>query len=188
VSIKKENIVSINKMTVFGAIIYASIAFMILLRIHLSFSLRGFDMIDKLFENEYIAFLVVSTVITTMMLLLKLCFKFRVLLWKSTLISYIIFFILTLWSIAYEGSFPILCIIILAPGTIIQAMFFGGGPCLSGNHVLFNIFTFAFLFYAIVIWGIMIFIKKSKELVATEKKQDDNVEKQTTTETNLKDQ
>jgi hypothetical protein len=140
-------------------------------------------------DNPYTAFIVVSTAITVLFVLLRLIFKLRILLWKSTLISYIIFFVFTLMSIAYEHSqvseraFQILYVIMLAPGMIIQALFFGGGPCLSGNHVEFNILTFAFLFYTIVIWGIMRLIKKSKEPVAAENKQDDNVEKQTPTET-----
>jgi hypothetical protein len=146
-------------------------------------------MINKLFENEYAAFLIVSTLITTTMLLLKLRFKFLILLCKSTLISYIVFFIFTLMSIAYEhsqaseGSFQILGMILLVPGVLIQASIFGGGPCLSGNHVLFNILTFAFLFYAVLIWGIMKFIKCCKDSLAPEQKQDYNMEKQTPTET-----
>jgi hypothetical protein len=160
-------------------------------------------MINKLFENEYAAFLIVSTVITTTMLLLKLRFKFLTLLWKSTLISYIIFLILVsfmciseYWQMKSEHApthlfgtiYLILGPLLLTPGILIQALIFGGGPCLSGNHVLFNIFTFAFLFYTVVIWGIMEFIKCCKDSLAPEQKQDGNMEKQTPTETNLKDQ
>jgi hypothetical protein len=47
----------------------------------------------------------------------------------------------------------------------------------------FWIYTCAFLFYAIVFWGIMKLIKKNKEPKAIEQKQDDNVGKQTPTET-----
>ena len=149
-------------------------------------------MANGLFDSESLAFIVIATAITLLLVLLRVIFKFRVLLWKSTLISYIVFFIFTLMSIAYEhsqaseGSFQILGMILLVPGVLIQALIFGGGPCLSGNHVLFNIFTFAFLFYAIVIWGILIFIKKSKEPVAVEKKQDNNLERQIPTETDTK--
>jgi len=146
-------------------------------------------MINKLFENEYAAFLVVATAITILTFFSKLRFKRLLLLWKGTLISYIVFFIFTLMSIAYEhsqareGSFQILGMILLVPGILIQASIFGGGPCLSGNHVLFNIFTFAFLFYAVVIWGITKFIKCCKDSLAPEQKQDYNMEKQTPTET-----
>ena len=140
-------------------------------------------MINKLFENEYAAFLVVATAITILIFFSKLRFKRLVLLWKSTLISYIIFLILVsfmciseYWQMKSEHApthlfgtiYLILGPLLLTPGILIQALIFGGGPCLSGNHVLFNIFTIAFLFYSMVIWGIMKIRKQLKEPKVTE--------------------
>jgi hypothetical protein len=152
-------------------------------------------MINKLFENEYVAFIVVATAITILILFSKLRLKRLVLLWKSVLFPYIIFLIFAALMAIGSDEIPFLCylliiftFILLTPGLLIQASIFGGGPCLSGNHVEFNILTFAFLFYVIVIWGIMKLIKKSKEPITVETKQDNEAEKQTPTETNLKDQ
>ena len=140
-------------------------------------------MINKLFENKYAAFLVVATAITILIFFSKLRFKRLVLLWKSTLISYIIFLILVsfmciseYWQMKSEHApthlfgtiYLILGPLLLTPGILIQALIFGGGPCLSGNHVLFNIFTIAFLFYSMVIWGIMKIRKQLKEPKVTE--------------------
>jgi hypothetical protein len=151
-------------------------------------------MINKLFENEYAAFIVVATAITILILFSKLRFKRLVLLWKSILITYLVFLVFaTLMAIGDEKLtdrihfmvYPLMIFmfILLTPGMLIQALIFGGGPCLSGNHTLFNIVTIAFLFYAIVIWGIMKLISKSKEPNVAENKQDNEVEKQTPTET-----
>ena len=101
-------------------------------------------MINKLFENEYAAFLVVATVITILILLSRLLLKRCVLLWKSTLISYIIFLILVsfmciseYWQMKSEHApthlfgtiYLILGPLLLVPGVLIQALIFGGGPC-----------------------------------------------------------
>jgi hypothetical protein len=150
-------------------------------------------LLHKLFDDPYTAFIVVSTAITISLVLSRLFLKFRVLLWKSTLISYLAFVIFMLLEPIHYHSllktplfnipYDILGATLMIPGMLIQGLIFGVGPCPIGDNAEFYILTFAFLFYAVVIWGIMIFIKKSKELVATEKKQDDNVEKQTPTET-----
>jgi hypothetical protein len=151
---------------------------------------------DKLFDfnNPYTAFLVVSTAITILLVLSRLFLKFHVLLWKGTLISYIVFVVFLLMGVAYEhtplgdtpfyrGVFNVLSAILLVPGLLIYGLIPGViKPCPSDFDV-FGWHLAGFLFYAIVIWGIMKAIKINKEPVASEKKQDDNVEKQTPTET-----
>jgi hypothetical protein len=76
--------------------------------------------------------------------------------------------------------------ILLTPGLLIQASIFGGGPCLSGNHIEFNLITFAFLVYCIVIWGIMKLVKKNKQPVIIENKQNNDAKKQSPSDTDMK--
>jgi hypothetical protein len=149
---------------------------------------------DELFINPYAAFLVVATAITILILLLRLFFKRCVLLWKSALISYIVFVVFLLMGVAYENTslgdtllyrlaFNAFSVILLAPGLLIYGLIPGFiKPCPSDFDV-FSWHTIAFLFYAIVIWGIMKLIKKSKEPKAIAEKQDDTLEKQTPKET-----
>jgi hypothetical protein len=149
---------------------------------------------DKLFDfnNPYTAFIVVAAAITITILLLRLIFDYCVLLWKSTLISYIVYFAFAIFI--YVGNirdatpfeitvFKILGPLLLFPGLLIYGLIPGIiKPCSSDTDIL-GWLTCGFLFYTIVIWGIMKLVKKSKEPVASEKKQDDNIEKQTPTET-----
>jgi hypothetical protein len=149
---------------------------------------------DKLlgFNDPYTIFIYVAAAITILILLLRLFFDCCTLLWKSILISYIVFITLILSSSILEhnhiGIVSALSAILLIPGMLIYGLIPGvTKPCPSDFDV-FWWHLIAFIFYAIVIWGIMKAFKINKELNAPEKKQDDNVEKQTPTETNLKDQ
>jgi uncharacterized protein YacL len=150
---------------------------------------------NMLIDNPEISFIIVATAITILLVLLRVIFKFCVLLWKSTLISYIVFVIFMLMVPIYEHSllktplfkvlYHILGATLIVPGMLIYALIPGAiNPCPSDSDEFVS-YIISFIFYAIVIWGIMIFIKKSKELVATEKKQDDNMEEQTPTKINL---
>jgi hypothetical protein len=151
---------------------------------------------DKLFDfsNTDIAFFEVSTVITILFVLSRLFLKFRVLLWKGTLISYIVFVIFMLLAQVYQHSsfaeMPLFAIpyrtlgaILVVPGMLIYGLIPGKVKMCPTDSDEFWIYTCAFLFYAIVFWGIMKLIKKNKEPKAIEQKQDDNVGKQTPTET-----
>jgi len=138
-------------------------------------------MIEKLFYNPYTGFLVVATGITITILLLRLLLKFRVLLWKSTLISYIVFaaFATFMYVDSIRGHglspfwytvFKILGPLLLVPGMLIYGLIPGViKPCPSDTDVL-GWLTFGFLFYAVVIWGIMKIIKQRKETKAAVKK------------------
>jgi membrane protein implicated in regulation of membrane protease activity len=154
---------------------------------------EDFHMIDKLFDNPTTAFIAVATVITILILLSRLFLKRNVLLWKSTLISYTVFVIFMYAGVLYEHSsfgetplyeipFRTLAMILLAPGMLIYAFFPGAIKMCPSNFDEFAIDTIGFLFYAVVIWGIMKLIKRRKETKATEKKQDNKLEKQTPTE------
>jgi hypothetical protein len=150
----------------------------------------------KLYDlhNPYTAFLVVATVI---IILVRLFLKRSVILRKSTLISYIIYVAFTtFWYISiswyteqetltnlFETISYLLGPLLVIPGMLIYGLIPGViKPCPSDTDV-FGWFTFGFLFYAIVIWGIMKFRKIGKESKTAGKKQDDNAEKQTPTET-----
>jgi hypothetical protein len=138
-------------------------------------------MIDKLFEIPDIAFLVVATVITLSILILRLFFKSCVFLWRGTLISYIVFVIFICMGVLYEQSplgdthfyrmlFHTLSAILLVPAMLIYGLFPGAIKMCPSIFDEFAIYTTGFLFYAIVIWGIMKFAKRRKETKAAENK------------------
>ena len=79
----------------------------------------------------------------------------------------------------YEMVFYILAGILLTPAMLIYGLFPGTIKMCPSSFDEFATYTIGFLFYAIVIWGIMKFIKQRKGTKATEKKQDDNLKKQT---------
>jgi hypothetical protein len=150
-------------------------------------------MIYKLFDNPYTGFLVVATVITVLVLLPRLLLKRCVLLWKSTLISYVIYvafatfmYIGESWQMKSEHApthlfgkiYYILGPLLLIPGMLIYGLVPGAIKMCPSNFDEFGVLTCAFLFYAIVIWGIMKVIKQRKEMKTVEKKQGDNAEKQ----------
>jgi hypothetical protein len=144
------------------------------------------------YDHPNIAFIIVATAITLPLVLLRLVFKFRLLLWKSTLISYILFVIFMLIAPIYEHDllktpfsdiYRIYGAVLIIPGMLIQGLIFGVGPCPIGDYAEFVIDIAAFIFYAIVIWGIMKIIKINKEPQAIEQKQDDNMKQQTSSET-----
>lgn len=145
-------------------------------------------MFDKLFDDPETAFLVVATVITILILLLRLFLKSCVLLWKSSLISYVVFLILIFMGILYEHSylgdnhfyrmgFDILSMILLTPSMLIYGILTMAKMCPS-NMDVFAWHTIGYLFYTLVILGIMKVVKQRKEMKATAKKQDDSLEKQ----------
>jgi hypothetical protein len=151
--------------------------------------------LHKLLNDPDTAFVVVGAAITIFIMLLRWLPGYCKLLWKSTLVSYIIFIIFMLLEPIHYHSlletplfnipYHILGATLMIPGMLIQGLIFGVGPCPIGDNAEFYILIFAFLFYAVVIWGIMKLIKKSKEPITVETKQDNEVEKQTPTETNL---
>jgi hypothetical protein len=155
---------------------------------------------NMLIDNPEISFIIVATVITILIALSRLFLKCCPLLWKSTLISYIVFVIFMLLAQVYQHSsfaeiplfgipYRTLGAILMVPGMLIYGFLIPGviKPCPSDSDE-FASCVISFLFYAIVIWGIMKLIKKSKEPRTVETKQDNEAEKQTPTETNLKDQ
>ena len=73
--------------------------------------------------------------------------------------------------------------LLLVPGGLIYAFVPGAIKMCPSDFDFFAILTIGFIFYAIVIWGIMKLVKKSKETKATAMKQGDTLEKQTPTET-----
>jgi hypothetical protein len=86
----------------------------------------------------------------------------------------------------FEIPYQIFGAMLIVPGMLMYGLIPGRvKPCPS-NFDVFAFYTIAFLFYAIVIWGIMKVIKQRKEIKTAEKKQDNNVEKQTPSDTDLK--
>ena len=110
------------------------------------------------------------------------------------MISYIVFLIFTVLMyigddklnnmIPYTGFILMgFSFILLTPGLLIYGLIPGViKPCPSDNDVL-GWFTCGFLFYSIVIWGILKLIKKSEKSRTIEIKQNNEAEKQTPTET-----
>jgi len=153
---------------------------------------------DKvLVDNPEISFIAVATAITILILLLRLFLKRYVLLWKSTLISYIVFVIFMLMGVAYEHSplgdtpiyrmvFNTLSAILLVPGMLIYGLIPGTIKMCPSIFDEFAILTIGFLFYATVIWGIMKIIQKNKENKAAEKKQDESTTKEQKIDSDLK--
>jgi hypothetical protein len=87
---------------------------------------------------------------------------------------------------SYRMVFNTLSAILLVPGMLIYGLFPGTIKMCPSIFDEFAISTIGFLFYAIVIWGIMKLIKINKEPEAAQNKQGDNLEKQPPTETDLK--
>jgi hypothetical protein len=157
----------------------------------------------KLYDlhNPYTAFIVVATVITISIAILRFIFKRCVLLWKSTLMSYIMSVICTTfwyigvsWMIGKEGTladlfsiiYGILLLLLAIPGMFIYGLIPGViKPCPSDTD-LFGWFTFGFLFYILVFWGRNKFRKYREEMKAAVKKQINEAEKQTPMETDTK--
>jgi hypothetical protein len=157
-------------------------------------------MTDKLldFNNPYTAFIAVSTAITILFVLARLVLKLRLLLWKGTLISFIIFIIFLIMGVAYEHSplgdtpiyrmvFNTLSAILLVPGLLIYSLIPGViKPCPSDFDV-FGWHLAAFIFYAIVFWGVVKAIKVNKELNAYGKNTDNNIAKEPSSNTDSKE-
>jgi len=148
-------------------------------------------MLGNSFGSFEIAFVTITTLITIVILLLRLVFKKCVFLWKSTLISYISFIILMLTRVACEHfrsgmvAFlsEMLCyifsIILVMPASLVYSLFLSGIRTCPSAFDIFIMHTIGFLFYMIVIWGILKFIIIYKEPKAAEQKQGDNLENQT---------
>lgn len=88
----------------------------------------------------------------------------------------------TLWEHSsirfFDIVFNILGPLLLVPGMLIYSLFPGTVKMCPAEFDVFAWHTIGFLFYAIVIWGIMKVIKQRKATKATAKKQDDSLEKQ----------
>jgi hypothetical protein len=142
-----------------------------------------------------IAFIAVATII---MILIFLSRKRCMLLWKSTLMSFIfslpgpiLWYIGMSLQIEKEGIsadflfiiFNLLFILLVIPGMFIYGLIPRViKPCPSDLD-LFGWLTFGFLFYVLVFWGRNKFRKYREEMKVAEKTQNDNMEKQTPTET-----
>ncbi len=142
--------------------------------------------LHKLLNDPDTAFVVVGAAITIFILLLKWLPNYCVILWKSTLISYIIFIIFMLLGQVYQHSsfaeIPLFGVpyrtfgaILVVPGMLIYGLIPGAINMCPSDFDEFGTLTCAFLFYAIVLWGVMKAIKINKEVNAAGKKQDDNM-------------
>jgi hypothetical protein len=138
--------------------------------------------------GAHIFFLIVATLTTTAILFLRFYFKKCVFLWKSTLIVYISFLILTLISIAYENFpfrdgtlsrmlFQCFYIILVIPSWLIYCLI--PPKRYPSAFDIFIMTTIGFLFYMIVIWGILKIRKIMKENKAAGIKPIDDTAKQT---------
>jgi hypothetical protein len=148
-------------------------------------------MMDKLFDNPDIASLVVVTTMLIVVWLVKWRFKAYVLLWRGTLISYMVFITFILMGVVYEHChigpfyrilFHTVSAVLLIPSALIYSFFPGAIKMCPSNFDEVALNTISFLFYSFIFLGIMKVIKRRKETKAAEKKQDNKLEKQTPTE------